>query len=252
ISSAICAVLSAAPLRRLSPQTKNSMPCGSSSDSRTRPTQVGSAPTTSAGVGYSPRSGSSFSTTPGAARSVSQALSLLTGLENRACTATECVVITGTRTQVALTRSEGRPRIFRDSLRILSSSDDQPASFSEPAHGTTLSASGAGNGPRSPTAARTSPARAPSAPRPLAELAAGDLLDLGVKRVDARLPRPRGRLVRRDHQFFKPEGTVQRAHGDDQRERGAVRVSDDSLCPPQCVVRVDLGHHKRHRRVHTE
>src|ERR1700729_4012413 len=137
------------------------MPCGSSSDSRTRPTQVGSVPTTSAGVGYSPRSGSSVSTTPGATRSVSQAASRPTGRENRACTATECVVITGTRTQVALTRSEGSPRILRDSLRILSSSDDQPASLSEPAQGTTFSASGAGNGPRSPTTPRTSPGPRP-------------------------------------------------------------------------------------------
>src|SRR5579859_2358653 len=162
MSSAICAVLSAAPFLRLSPQTKNSMPLGSSSDSLTRPTQVGSVPTTSAGVGYSPCSGSSLSTTPGALRSVSQAASLPTGRENLACTATECVVTTGTRTQVALTRSDGRPRIFRDSLRIFSSSEDQPASFTDPAHGTTLSASGAGNGPKSPTAPRTSPARCPS------------------------------------------------------------------------------------------
>ena len=58
------------------------------------------------------------------------------------------------------------PRIFRDSLRTLSSSEDQPSSLSEPAHGTTLSASGAGNGPKSPTAARRSPARWPSAREP--------------------------------------------------------------------------------------
>ena len=46
-------------------------------------------------------------------------------------------------------RRSGSPRILRDSLRTLSSSLDQPPSCSEPAHGTTLSASGAGNGPRS-------------------------------------------------------------------------------------------------------
>ena len=79
-----------------------------------------------------------------------------------ACTATEWVVTTGTRTQVAETFSPGRPRILRDSLRIFSSSDDQPSALSEPAHGTTFMASGAGNGPRSPTAERTSPARCPS------------------------------------------------------------------------------------------
>ena len=38
------------------------------------------------------------------------------------------------------------PRILRDSLRTLSSSDDQPSSLSEPAQGTTFIASGAGNG----------------------------------------------------------------------------------------------------------
>ena len=135
---------------------------GSSSDWRTRPTQDGSVPTTSTGVGNSPAAGSSATTTPGAARSTRHASSRATGWENVACTATEWVVTTGTRTQVALTRSDGRPRILRDSLRILSSSDDQPASLSEPAQGTTFSASGAGNGPRSPTAARTSPARWPS------------------------------------------------------------------------------------------
>lgn len=58
-SSAICAVLRAAPLRRLSPQTKSSSAVGSSSARRTRPTQVGSVPTTSDGVGNSPASGSS-------------------------------------------------------------------------------------------------------------------------------------------------------------------------------------------------
>ena len=44
-------VFSAAPLRRLSPQTNISSDIGSSMLLRTRPTQVGSVPTTSAGVG---------------------------------------------------------------------------------------------------------------------------------------------------------------------------------------------------------
>ena len=56
-SSAICAVFRAAPLRRLSPHTKSSSAVGSSSARRTRPTQVGSVPTTSDGVGNSPASG---------------------------------------------------------------------------------------------------------------------------------------------------------------------------------------------------
>ncbi len=72
--------------------------------------------------------------------------------------ATEWVVTTGTRTQVAATASPGSSRILRDSLRILSSSELQPSSLSDPAHGTTFMASGAGNGPRSsPTTRRTSP-----------------------------------------------------------------------------------------------
>src|SRR5262249_42735937 len=142
-SSATWAVLSAAPLRRLSPQTNSSTAWGSSSDRRTRPTQVGSVPTTSAGGGNAARSGSSLSTTPGALWSARCAPSRVTSRAKTAWTATAWVVTTGTRTQVAWTLSPGRPRIFRDSLRIFSSSDDQPSSLSEPAHGTTLSASGA-------------------------------------------------------------------------------------------------------------
>ena len=59
------------------------------------------------------------------------------------------------------------PRILRDSLRTFSSSELQPSSLSEPAHGTTFSASGAGNGdsagrPASASAAATSPLRMPT------------------------------------------------------------------------------------------
>ena len=52
-SSAIWAVFSAAPLRRLSPQTNRSSVFGKSRAWRSRPTKVGSVPTTSAGVGNS-------------------------------------------------------------------------------------------------------------------------------------------------------------------------------------------------------
>ncbi len=70
---------------------------------------------------------------------------------------------TGTRTQVTATGRAGRPRILRDSSRTFISSDDQPSSRSEPAHGTTFSATGSGNGPvLSPTARRTSPGFVPS------------------------------------------------------------------------------------------
>src|SRR5690606_28266026 len=159
-SAAISAVLRAAPLRRLSPQTNSSSVFGKSRACRIRPTYVGSVPTTSAGVGNTRLAGSSSTTTVGAASSTSRAPSTVTSRSNVAWMASECVVTTGTRTQVAETFRSGMPRIFRDSLRTLSSSDDQPSSLSEPAHGTTLSASGAGNGEsaRSGTALRTSPA----------------------------------------------------------------------------------------------
>src|SRR5690606_26565174 len=162
-SSAICAVFSAAPLRRLSPVTKKFSARGSSSARRIRPTHAGSVPAASIGIGYSSLPGSSTTMTPGAFCSTSRASSASTSLANTACTATEWHVTTGTRTHVAVTLRSGSPRIFRVSLRILSSSEDQPASRSDPDHGTTFNASGAGNGPRSsPTACRTSPGREPS------------------------------------------------------------------------------------------
>ncbi len=69
---------------------------------------------------------------------------------------------TGTRTHVTATGSAGRPRILRDSSRTFISSEDQPSSRNDPAHGTTLSATGSGNGPvLSPTARRTSPGLVP-------------------------------------------------------------------------------------------
>ncbi len=88
----------------------------------------------------------------------------MTSDSKTACTASEWVVTTGTRTQVAETLSSGRPRIFRDSLRIFISSEDQPASAGEPAQGMTFSASGAGKGPVSPMARRTSPVLVPRSP----------------------------------------------------------------------------------------
>ena len=132
-----------------------------------RPTQDGSVPTASMGIGNSPAAGSSTRITDGALRSTSRAPSASTSVPNTAWIATEWPVTTATRTQVAETLRSGSPRILRDSLRILSSSDDQPPSLSEPAQGTTLSASGAGNGPRSsPIAWRTLPEREPSTRSP--------------------------------------------------------------------------------------
>src|ERR671928_166780 len=85
-------------------------------------------------------------TTTDAAASPLRAWATVTGWAKRACTASEWVVTTGTRTQVADTFRSGMPRILRDSLRTLSSSELHPSAFNEPAHGTTFIASGAGNG----------------------------------------------------------------------------------------------------------
>ena len=102
-------------------------------------------------------------TTPGAVARISRALPTVTSPSKRACTVRECVVTTGTRTQVTATGSAGRPRILRDSSRTFISSEDQPSSRSDPAHGTTFRATGSGNGPvSSPTARRTSPGLLPS------------------------------------------------------------------------------------------
>src|SRR3974377_998078 len=98
----------------VAPQTNGSMARGLSSDARTRPTQVGSVPTTSAGVGNSACSGASLRITPGAAARTRCAPSLVTSVSNSACTATEWVVTTGTLTQVACTLRLGSPSIFRD------------------------------------------------------------------------------------------------------------------------------------------
>ena len=205
-------------------------------------------PTTSTGVGNSPRSGSSYSTTPGA---VAQDLAARASARPRAgrpaCTATECVVITARGRRWRRPAASGRPRILRDSLRILSSSEDQPRPCSEPAHGTTLSASGAGNGPRSPTAPRTSPG-------PLAERRSpATLVDLVVAACrcpPARRRRPPGRTRRPARRARTARCSAPTR--DDHRQRGAVGVGDDALGPPQRVVRVDLGHHQRHLGVHPE
>jgi hypothetical protein len=110
-------------------------------------------------------------------------------------------------------------------LRTLSSSDDQPSSFSEPAHGTTFRASGAGNGD---SAGRT---RLGERRRDVAAAHAGvlarDRAQLGLQPVDAGLARTGRRLIRRDDQRLERELAVQRAHRGHHRERGAVGVRDD-------------------------
>ncbi len=99
----------------------------------------------------------------------------MTSRANVAWTDSEWVVTTGTRTQVAETFRSGIPRILRASLRTFSSSDDQPSSFTEPAHGTTFSTSGAGNGESAadrPAAARASATSPPVTPTSLPARAA--------------------------------------------------------------------------------
>ena len=59
---------------------------------------------------------------PSSAASSARASSGAIGSRVRTQTASECEVTTGTRTQVALTRSSGSSRILRDSLTSLSSS----------------------------------------------------------------------------------------------------------------------------------
>ena len=144
-------------------------------------------PTTSTGVGNSAVSGSSVTTTPGAARSTSHASARPTGRENTACTATECVVTTGTRTHVAETRSEGRPSILRDSLRIFSSSDDQPSGLSEPAPGHHVH--GQRGGERTEVTDREPDITGPLPERPRARY----LVHLRVQRVNPGLARARRR-----------------------------------------------------------
>ncbi len=102
-------------------------------------------------------------------------------------------MITGTRTQVAEIRRSGAPRILRVSFLILSSSDDQPSGRSEPAHGMTLSASGASKGPPAPTAGAD--VTGPLAERPVS----GDRRELVVERsrcLPARHPTLPGRKQR--------------------------------------------------------
>ena len=143
-------------------------------------------------------------------------------------------MITGTRTQVAETRRSGSPRILRDSLRTLSSSLLQPSSFSDPAHGTTFIASGAGNGPSvTDDAAQVTGA--------VAGVRRGrDLRVLLAQRVDAVLTGTGRRLVRRDDELFETVLAVQRTHRHDHRQRRAVRVADDPLrthaAPPAALT----------------
>ena len=89
--------------------------------------------------------GTSTSSTPGASREQLAGLLGLRSRSNSAWIASECPVNTGTRTHVPATRSSGRSRILRDSLRSFCSSSvsAEPSSTIEPASGSTLCAMGA-------------------------------------------------------------------------------------------------------------
>ena len=182
-------------------------------------------PTTSAGVGNSPRDGSSHSTTPGASRSVSQAAARPTGREKRGVHRDRVGRSRPAPGRRSRTRSVGQAedlaRLVAD-LELLGGPAARRAS--EPAHGTTFSASGAGNGPRSPTAPRTSPGRWPS------DLVAGHLVQLRRSSVSMpACPAPDTAWYEATTSSSQAVLAVQRADGHDHRQRGAVRVRDDAL-----------------------
>jgi len=87
-----------------------------------RPTATGSRPVTSVGIGKRLASRFSSTSTPGASSSSARASSTGKGSWNSMFTASEWARSTGTRTQVAESRSSGTPMILRVSFSILSSS----------------------------------------------------------------------------------------------------------------------------------
>lgn len=117
--------------------------------------------------------------------------------------------------------------------------------MSVPAHGTTLSATGAANGESSasPRARRTSPGLVPSS-------VPADHRQPFAQRHDAVAARAAHCLVRGDDELPQPEFGMQRTDGDDQRQRGAVGARDDAARPDPYGMGVDLGHDQRHVRVH--
>ena len=157
--------------------------------------------------------------------------------------------MTGTRTQVAETLRSGMSRILRDSLRTFSSSELQPPSLSEPAQGTTLRASGAGNGESSPSLSWTSHARHRPASRAR-----------GCRRRPA--SRHRGGRCRAGRRPRRPGRRRPRARETPPACRAPsasiiVRVVQLGL-PMMPLGRfadrvgVDLGHDQRHVGVHPE
>ena len=87
-----------------------------------RPTATGSRPVTSVGIGKRLAAKSSINSTPGAWANRARASSSGKGSWNSMLRASEWARSTGTRTQVAVTRSSGIPMILRVSWSIFSSS----------------------------------------------------------------------------------------------------------------------------------
>ena len=74
-------------------------------------------------MGYTLLAGSSTTLTPGAASRICRARSGLSGFSNSTVMLSEWERMTGTRTQVQLTRSSGRCMILRPSFCIFISSE---------------------------------------------------------------------------------------------------------------------------------
>ena len=95
---------------------------------RMRPTSTSSRPVAASGSGKRLAARSSTMRMPGAAASTSRARASLMGVRNVRLMDSLCARSTGTRTQVALTRTSGLPQILRVSSTSLRSSSFWPSS----------------------------------------------------------------------------------------------------------------------------
>ena len=143
------------------------------------------------------------------------------------------------------------PRILRDSLRTLSSSLDQPPSFSEPAHGTTFIASGAGNGDSLAELVGHQPAYVAGAPEP-SERSPATTSSSSYSRSTPACPAP-------EAAWYDATTSSRRPHRACSAPRASIIVSvvQLGLAMMPCgrlrdLGRVDLGHDQRHVGVHPE
>ena len=125
---------------------------------------------------------------------------------------------TGTCTQVAETARSGAPRMRRASCRMPSSSEVQPASPRAPTHGTTLSASGAGNRELSPSLSHRRSHVARLLAQPAVARHHGELV---VQLLDAGPPGTGGGLVRRENEPGELPAVVQGTQPRSSRGGGA-------------------------------